>query len=138
MGNSDKKSDESGFYGSYIHYARILRAWLVAYGVGVPVLLVSQEFIASAIIRKGTGGLITWLFLAGVAVQIIEIFIYKYSQEYLYHDELGAELKNTRRLALAEWFSNTIWFEIVLDLVSMALFVCGTFLVVAAVLVRAG
>jgi len=106
----------------------------VAYGVGVPVLLVSQRFIAEAIIRKGSGGVITWLFLAGVAVQIVEIFIYKYSQEYLYHDETGAKLKGTRRLALAEWFSNTIWFEILLDLIPIALFVWGTFMVVAAVL----
>ncbi|MDE2091803.1 MAG: hypothetical protein KGJ08_07890 [Gammaproteobacteria bacterium] len=120
-----------------MHYARILRAWLVAYGVGVPVLLVSQRLIAEAIIKKGNGSLITWLFLVGVAIQIIEIFIYKYSQEYLYHDETGSELKDTRRLALAEWFSNTIWFEIVFDLLSMVLFVCGTFMVVAAVLTPA-
>jgi hypothetical protein len=134
MNGRYNKNNDSGYYESYVHYARILRAWLVAYGVGVPVLLVSQRFIAEAIIRKGNGSLITWLFLAGVAVQIIEIFIYKYSQEYLYHDETGAELKNTRRLALAEWFSNAIWFEMLLDLISMALFICGTFMVVVAVL----
>ena len=67
----NKTRADSGFYESYAHFSRTLRAWLVAYGVGVPVLLVSQQFIAKAIIKAGTGGLITWLFLIGVAIQVL-------------------------------------------------------------------
>lgn len=134
MINRRKQNGDSGFYEPYIQYSRTLRAWLVAYGIGVPVLLASQNIIARAIIMAGTGEWITWIFLGGVAIQIIVTFLYKYSQEYLYHEETGADLEGTCRLTVAKWLSNAIWFEMVMDLISIALFVCGTFLVVAAVL----
>ncbi len=134
MTNRHRQNGDSGFYEPYIQYSRTLRAWLVAYGIGLPVLLASQDIIARAIIRAGTGKWITWIFLSGVIVQVIATFLYKYSQEYLYHEEIGADLKDTRRLAVAKWLSNTIWFEMAMDVISIALFVFGTFKVVVAVL----
>mgnify|MGYP001545886079 CR=1 FL=1 len=130
-----KPREESGFYESYAHFSRTLRAWLVAYGVGVPVLLVSQEFIARAIIKAGTGGLITWLFLAGVAIQVLAALLYKYSMAYLYSAEVEPALNTTRRVRVAEWLSDAIWLEALFDIVAIVLFVSGTFKVVAAVLV---
>ncbi|MGA9852603.1 MAG: hypothetical protein WBR15_06695 [Gammaproteobacteria bacterium] len=134
MGNIYKKTDDSSFYESYASFSRTLRAWLVAYGVGVPVLLVSQQFIAKAIIKAGTGRLITWLFLAGVAIQVLAALLYKYSMAYLYSAEVDSNLNETWRVKVAEWLSNAVWFEALFDVVSIALFVCGTFMVVAAVL----
>lgn len=128
---------DSGFYEPYIRYSVALRSWLIAYGIGVPVLLVSQDLIAKSIMKAGAGKLIAALFLAGVAIQVLAAFLYKYSQEYLYADESGAKLKGTRRLAVAEWLSDSIWFEMLLDVVSLILFVCGTFEVVAVVLAPA-
>lgn len=132
-----KPDGDSGFYEPYIQYARTLRAWFVAYGIGVPVLLVSQEFIARAIIKAGTGELITWLFLSGVAAQVLAAFLYKYSMNYLYFDELGNKLEGTLRLKFAIWLSNAIWLEMLFDVISIGLFSWGTFMVVAAVLVQA-
>ncbi|MGH8369832.1 MAG: hypothetical protein ACRESC_02510 [Gammaproteobacteria bacterium] len=132
-----KPNSDSGFYEPYMQYARTLRAWFVAYGIGVPVLLVSQEFIARAIIKAATGELITWLFLVGVAVQVLAAFLYKYSMVYLYFDEIDDELKGSLRLKLAIWLSNAIWLEMLFDLISIALFSWGTFLVVAAALAPA-
>jgi hypothetical protein len=132
-----KPDGDSGFYEPYIQYARTLRAWFVAYGIGVPVLLVSQEFIARAIIKAGTGELITWLFLIGVAVQVLAAFLYKYAMNYLYFDEVGGELEGTRRLKCAVWLSNAIWLEMLFDVISIGLFSWGTFLVVAAALAPA-
>ncbi len=134
MANTYKKDDDSSFYESYAHFSRTLRAWLVAYGVGVPVLLVSQEFIAKSIIRAGTGGLITWLFLTGVAIQVLAALLYKYSMAYLYNSEGNSELNDTWRVQAAVWLSKTIWLEALFDVSAIALFVWGTFLVVAAVL----
>ncbi|MDE2196498.1 MAG: hypothetical protein KGJ56_04865, partial [Gammaproteobacteria bacterium] len=71
MANRRIKNGDSGFYEPYIQYSRTLRTWLVAYGVGGPVLLVSQDLVARAIIKAGTGKWVAWLFLTGVAVQII-------------------------------------------------------------------
>ncbi|MGH9455273.1 MAG: hypothetical protein ACRD2O_15035 [Terriglobia bacterium] len=137
MAAQRKKNGDSGFYEPYIRYSGTLRSWFVAYGIGVPVLLVSQNLITKAIIKSGTGNLIASLFLVGVAIQVIATFLYKYSQEYLYHEETGAELEGTTRLAIAKWLSNAVWFEMLLDILSITLFVCGTFAVVAAVLAPA-
>ncbi|MGH2510940.1 MAG: hypothetical protein ACRESX_04730 [Gammaproteobacteria bacterium] len=137
MSGQNKKFRDSEFYESYAHFSRTLRAWLVAYGVGVPVLLVSQQFIAKAIIKAGTGGLITWLFLVGVAIQVLAALLYKYSMAYLYNAEVDPGLNETRRVKAAEWLSNAVWLEALFDVVSIALFVCGTFMVVSAVLAPA-
>ncbi|HVC28446.1 MAG TPA: hypothetical protein VNF48_02765 [Gammaproteobacteria bacterium] len=134
MNGRSNKNIDPGFYESYAHFSRTLRAWLVAYGVGVPVLLVSQEFIAMAIIKAGTGGLITWLFLIGVAIQVLAALLYKYSMAYLYNSEGDTVLNNTWRVQASEWLSKTIWLEALFDVTAIALFVWGTFLVVAAVL----
>lgn len=132
-----KPKEESGFYESYAHFSRTLRAWLVAYGVGVPVLLVSQEFIARAIIKAGTGGFITWLFLVGVAVQVLAALLYKYSMACLYFAETDSIPDDTWQVGLSVWLSRSLWLEVLFDVVSICLFVCGTFWVVAAVLAPA-
>jgi len=134
MTHTNKKADDSSFYESYAHFSRTLRAWLVAYGVGVPVLLVSQEFIAKSIIKAGTGSLITWLFLTGVAIQVLAALLYKYSMAYLYNSEGDTLLNNTWRVQASEWLSKTIWLEALFDITSISLLVWGTFMVVAAAL----
>jgi len=134
MNGRYQKTIDSNFYEPYAHFSRTLRAWLVAYGVGVPVLLVSQQFIAKAIIKAGTGGLITWLFLIGVAIQVLAALLYKYSMAYLYSSEVEPELNNTWHVKAAEWLSNAIWLEALFDIAAIVLFVWGTFLVVAAAL----
>ncbi|HVA54175.1 MAG TPA: hypothetical protein VNI53_00020 [Gammaproteobacteria bacterium] len=137
MNGRYQKTINSNFYEPYANFSRTLRAWLVAYGVGVPVLLVSQEFIARAIIKADSGGLITWLFLIGVAIQVLSALLYKYSMAYLYSSEVDPTLNNTRRVQAAEWLSNAIWLEALFDLAAIALFVWATFMVVAAVLTPA-
>jgi hypothetical protein len=134
MIKSRKMTDDSGFYDSYASFSRTLRAWLVAYGVGVPVLLVSQEFVARAIIKAGTGGLITWLFLAGVGIQTLAALLYKYSMVYLYFSATDSKLAKTPQVKIAVWLSNAIWLEAFFDVAAIILFVCGTFFVVASVL----
>ena len=138
MLKSSKHLNESGFYDAYASFSRTLRAWLVAYGVGVPVLLVSQEFIASAIVRAGNGALVTWLFLAGVAIQVIAALLYKYSMAYLYFSAADSGLDGGLRVKAAEWLSNAIWLEALFDITSIVLMVWGTYLVVASVLMHGG
>lgn len=134
MNSHYPKNVDSSFYEPYAHFSRTLRAWLVAYGVGVPVLLVSQESIARAIIKAGTGSLITWLFLTGVAIQVLAALLYKYSMAYLYNSEGNSESSDTWRVQVAVWLSETIWLEALFDITSITLLVWGTFMVVAAAL----
>lgn len=37
-GSSRRKIDDSGFYEPYAYFSKTVRAWFIAFGVGVPVL----------------------------------------------------------------------------------------------------
>lgn len=43
----------SRFYEHYSHFARTLRGWLVAYGIGLPILIASQESLTQKLIYTG-------------------------------------------------------------------------------------
>ena len=134
MNQETKKVVEVGFYEPYAHFSRTLRAWLVAYGVGVPVILISQANIIETIKMSGKGMLITYLFLGGVLIQILASLIYKYSMGYLYTSELDSSIENTKRVKLANWFSEAFWLELCFDVSAIALFFIGTFIVVKTML----
>ena len=78
--NVKQITQESGFYGPYSHFSRTLRAWLVAYGIGGPVLLVSQDHLSGLVLKSGVGLYISTLFLGGcrhsdtrrIALQILD------------------------------------------------------------------
>lgn len=72
-----KIKEESCFYQPCSQFSRTLRAWLVAYGIGGPVLIASQEHLADAIFESGAGYAVTILFLVGVAIQVIASLLYK-------------------------------------------------------------
>lgn len=130
MFDSNKKK-ESGFYESYANFARTLRAWMVAYGVGLPTILLSQEHVGNLIRASSQGFTVTCLFLVGVIVQVVATLLYKYSMGYIYASELDPKLESSRIYRVAEWLSEAFWLELLFDLVAIVCFVWGTFLVVA-------
>ena len=134
MTEKSKKVEESGFYEPYSHFSRTLRAWMVAYGVGVPIILISQSNIIETIKASGKGMMITYLFLGGVFIQVIASLIYKYSMGYLYASELDPSIEKTKRVKLANWFSDAFWLELSFDVLTTLLFFCGTFIVVKVML----
>ena len=129
MAAKPKTKTEKGFYEPYADFARNLRIWFIAYGIGAPVLFVSNQDVWRKISASGNGRLIAYLFLAGVAVQIIEAIVYKYAMWHLYVGELDRQQTKGWRYQLSDWVSESNELEIVFDLTTLVLFGVATVMV---------
>ncbi len=67
-GDRDK---EQGFYAAYEEHTKTLRTWLVAYGIGAPVLFITHDTLMKAVQKSGEGRSLGLLFLIGVAIQVV-------------------------------------------------------------------
>ena len=121
-----KKPIERGFYEPYAAFSRTLRTWLVAYGIGAPVLFASQDAFEPILKEPNKAALIIGLFLFGAMAQIIAAVIYKYVMGYIYFGELDEAFQKTRRHKVSEWISESMWLEMFFDLVSIGCFVWAT------------
>lgn len=118
-----KIKQESGFYEAYAGFARSLRTWFIAYGIGAPVLFLTNKEAWSLISASAQGRTIAYLFLAGVALQIVAAMIYKTAMWYLYVSELENHRASDWRVKVADWISENYWLEIIVfDLGALVLF----------------
>lgn len=125
--NLNIKKDDKGFFESYASFSRTLRSWLVAYGIGAPVLFASNEHLIIAVKESKNGLSIIIAFLIGLAIQILAALIYKYAMGYLYFGELDANLKDTKRYKISDWLSEAMWVEFIMDSISICCFIFGTY-----------
>ena len=124
---TQKKIQETGFHEPYARFSGLLRAWLVAYGIGAPALFLTQESVANALRASGQTGWIAGLFLFGVAAQIVAALLYKSSMWYLYAGELKESFKSKFRFRAADFVSEAFWLELSFDIISIVAFAWGTF-----------
>ena len=125
--------EETGFYAAYAGFANNLRTWFIAYGIGGPVLLISQDSAWEAIKASGNGSLIGYTFLAGVSVQIFAALMYKTAMWYLYVGELNPAFVKTWKHSWSDWLSENYLLEALLDVVTLGLFAIATINVMRAV-----
>ena len=116
-------------YDSYSEYTKALRTWLVAYGLGGPLLFISKPEIAKQIALDPNKATIVYLFLAGLALQVAMAFLNKWTNWASYSVALNPpkELHIYHKVII--WFANQFWIDILVDLVSSASFIWATFLV---------
>jgi hypothetical protein len=110
----------------YVEYSRTLRIWLVAYGIGGPVLFLTQTEISKKILESGHALIVVSLFFLGVFSQIFIALLNKYVNWYLY---CYADPENRKYPRLYEWVKNVsqkIEIDIGCDLVSMLAFPIAT------------
>jgi hypothetical protein len=106
----------------------ILRTWFVAYGIGGPILFMTQASLRAKLVAAPNGWLIGILFLAGLAVQVFESFLYKMTTLHLYRGEVENDIKSCCTYAFSEWVERNYWIDIILDLATFALFAYATIL----------
>lgn len=123
---------ESGLYDAYGGFARTLRTWFIAYGVGAPVLFLSNDGAWKALQEAGCSREVTWRFLIGVSLQIVAAIIYKTAMWYLYVGELEILAKSTWRYRASEFLSEAFWLEAAFDLLTLFFFGSATVLVLQA------
>lgn len=131
-GQSQSPSNEEwvkGFYGAYDHYSKVLRTWLVAYGIGGPVLILSSEPLLERMAGSGAAREVGILFLLGVGFQVLIAALNKATMWVCYYGELYSSHQEKLRYKAAVWFSEQFWVDFVMDVASIAFFARATYVV---------
>jgi hypothetical protein len=121
------ENDGAEHFASYREHANILRTWLVAYGVGGPVLILSQDKIWGKLSTSGSLRLIAVLFLTGVSLQVASAAINKSVMWACYYGETEPMYKATVRYKIANWLSGQYLIDFTCDTAAMATFAAATY-----------
>jgi hypothetical protein len=120
-------SDEREFYSTYEDYSKVLRAWFVAYGVGAPVILATNDRLAAIVTASSATRCISALFLAGVSLQILLAAINKNAMWGCYYAARNPEKTNGKwRFRVAQWLSEQFWIDFVIDIATLISFGIAT------------
>lgn len=125
---------DTGHYEVYDKFARKMKYWLIAYGIGGPVLFVSQDAIAQKIIESGRAITITLFFLIGVALQIAISLYHKLVMWYPYWAGDIPERRQTWKFQFSVWASENMCIDLIVDILTIILFVLATFLVMGTLI----
>lgn len=115
-----------GFFKVYEEYAKTLRTWLVAYGIGAPVLLMTNEKIWDVVKKSGEARWVGGCYLIAVGIQIVLAALNKSVNWAMYFGEANVEFKNEPVYRLADWLSRMYLLDLVVDLLSICLFAWAT------------
>jgi hypothetical protein len=120
-------ADEAQFLEAYGEYAKTLRAWLVAYGIGAPVLFFSNDKVSAKMAMAAETPLIAKLFLVGVTLQVVLAALNKTVMWACYHRERNLAIcKDQKFFTLMYWLSDQFWIDFVVDLATGGLFIYAT------------
>ena len=124
--NAGPPDDGSGSFAAYLEYNRVLRTWFVAFGIGGPVLFLSHQDVATSLANAGKLRLVASLLITGAAAQVIGALINKLANWYNY----AASNDDTDRLGyrVAEWLTEQFWIDVVLDVLTIAVYGCALWL----------
>ncbi|WP_157510264.1 hypothetical protein [Lysobacter sp. Root559] len=126
---------KEGHFQNYADYSRTLRAWLVAYGIGGPVLFLTTDKVSDKVASSGDGKGIVFAFLLGVGLQIALALINKWGAWHMYVGA-GDKLYQMRfRYCLWGFINKQSWIDFIMDVTSIAAFVWATWRVLNVLLV---
>jgi hypothetical protein len=117
----------SDIYKAYEEHSKNLRTWLVAYGIGGPVLIVSNQRLSDLLINSVDLRNYIYAFLGGVATQVFLSVLNKNVMWGCYCGEQLEEFRNSIFYKFANWFSVQYWIDLLADLISIVLFIYATF-----------
>ncbi|HTV84813.1 MAG TPA: hypothetical protein VME63_05380 [Dyella sp.] len=123
------KDDVKGHFDNYSEYSKTLRSWLVAYGIGGPVLFLTGHDAPDKISHSPLLELIISLFVSGVAFQILLAFINKWAAWHMYKGELDRSYKDTSSYGVWSWINEQNWIDFLIDLGALLAFSVATYIV---------
>lgn len=107
---------------TYEEYAKTLRTWFVAYGIGGPVLFLTNDSVREAFTTTELGKRIGMTFLLGVGIQVVLAFLNKAANLSGYFAAIQPERNSRRSSRLWAKFGEQDWVDFVADFVTIALF----------------
>ncbi|MGN6456401.1 MAG: hypothetical protein ACTHLV_09380 [Achromobacter mucicolens] len=128
------ESDASAleYYNNYAEYSKTLRAWLVAYGIGGPILFLTNSGVAETLSKSQDKAKVICLFLLGVSLQVLLAFINKWCAWHMYAGENDSSYTGLLRYRFWLGINSLSILDFFLDAVSIAVFVWATWLVLMA------
>jgi hypothetical protein len=131
---ADHETLEEGFYKSYAEYSKTLRTWFVAYGIGGPVVLLSNNRAWGWLVASGVVFRMGLLFLLGGVLQVISALLNKHAMWYLYVGEYKTATKNESSWKLADKYSDQGWVDVLIDVITLVLFAWATWLAFSTIM----
>lgn len=110
------------YYKAYEEHAKTLRTWLVAYGIGAPVLFMTNERLSGAISHNAAAPWIAGFFLGGVGLQVALATTNKVVNWAAYFALQNPAKCEGRRFKIAIWMSEQFWIDFIVDLAAMIVF----------------
>lgn len=132
---AQRKDEEGTHFANYAEYSKTLRSWLVAYGIGGPVLFLTNKDAPAKVSESPYLGLIITLFVAGVALQIFLAFINKWAAWQMYKGACVNGHQVTRTYRTWDWINSQSWIDFLIDLGVLISFSVATWLVLKTLLV---
>lgn len=127
MSSEPHHDKESDLFEDYDAFAKVLRTWFVAYGVGGPVLLLTNDTVSSKIADSGCARGIASAFLIGVGLQVLFTLLNKAALWGCYKAARDSKLRERLVYRIAEWFAYVLWLDLLVDFVSFVLFAFATY-----------
>lgn len=117
-----------GYYANYAEYSKTLRAWLVAYGIGGPVLFLTNDKAANKLATASNAGFVIKLFLVGVVLQIAGTAVNKWAAWHVW-SSLDEPL-NDKGWWLRQWcrINEQTWIDMAVDGLSIGAFAWATWI----------
>jgi hypothetical protein len=125
--NPEHGDDKDYYYGSYNAFAWKFRLWLVAYGVSIPFIVLTNDKMRALVVTKADGPYYLKMSLWGVVFQIFLTWSYKVCMWYCDRHAKGYLPVHSIKYKCATWFSEQFFIEILLDATSVTLFLISTF-----------
>jgi hypothetical protein len=126
---SSEKVDKDGHFANYSEYSKTLRSWLVAYGIGGPVLFLTNKDAPAKLASSPDLKIIVTLFLAGVVFQILLAFINKWAAWHLYKATIHHNYDQTCIYRFWLCINNQSWIDFFVDLGTLCSFTIATWIV---------
>jgi len=133
-------NDHDGHFANYTEYSKTFRSWMVAYGIGGPVLLLTSKDAPQNIAKSPHLQLIVTLFIVGVGVQILLALINKWAAWHMYkgafsmHQLQGGDPDcdnhhDTLTYRFWKWINRQSWIDFLCDVGAVTVFSIATWLV---------
>lgn len=139
-------SDYEGHFANYAEYSKTFRSWMVAYGVGGPVLLLLSKDAPTTVSGSPHIQLIVTLFVLGVALQILLSLINKWAAWQMYRGAYAKFQHNcgdqeydqhdiSKTYVIWHWINKQSWIDFLFDMTALTSFSIATWLVLKALVI---
>jgi hypothetical protein len=144
MGQDSK--DRDGHFSNYAEYSKTFRSWMVAYGIGGPILLLTSKDAPQSIAKSPHLQAIVTLFIVGVGIQIFLALINKWAAWHMYkgayskhqkeeNDPDGDNHHESVTYKFWKWINRLSWIDFCCDVGAVIVFSIATWLILRTLLV---